>query len=141
MIRAHFSGLTNPVPERPRPNYDVPEQPETRFAIVTDKDSAGLEILRHSTAHLLAYAVKELFPDAQVTIGPVIEHTGMARIRGYVGQLPQFTSYAQAIAAFKSIMGPYFTALSEADWQRYELVNGTAMCADGIALFHEKRER
>ena len=43
------------------------------LAIVTDKDPAGLEILRHSTAHLLAYAVKELFPDAQVTIGPVIE--------------------------------------------------------------------
>jgi threonyl-tRNA synthetase len=43
-------------------------------AIVTDKDKDGLEILRHSTAHLLAYAVKELFPDAQVTIGPVIEN-------------------------------------------------------------------
>ncbi len=43
------------------------------LAIVTDKDPAGLEVLRHSTAHLLAYAVKELFPDAQVTIGPVIE--------------------------------------------------------------------
>lgn len=43
------------------------------LAIVTDKDADGLEILRHSTAHLLAYAVKELFPDAQVTIGPVIE--------------------------------------------------------------------
>jgi threonyl-tRNA synthetase len=42
-------------------------------AIVTDRDPEGLEILRHSTAHLLAYAVKELFPDAQVTIGPVIE--------------------------------------------------------------------
>src|SRR6478672_1836998 len=42
-------------------------------AIVTDKDPDGLEVLRHSTAHLLAYAVKELFPDAQVTIGPVIE--------------------------------------------------------------------
>jgi len=42
-------------------------------AIVTDKDPEGLEVLRHSTAHLLAYAVKELFPDAQVTIGPVIE--------------------------------------------------------------------
>jgi threonyl-tRNA synthetase len=42
-------------------------------AIVTDKDADGLEVLRHSTAHLLAYAVKELFPDAQVTIGPVIE--------------------------------------------------------------------
>ncbi len=43
-------------------------------AIVTDKDPDGLEVIRHSTAHLLAYAVKELFPDAQVTIGPVIEN-------------------------------------------------------------------
>jgi len=42
------------------------------LAIVTDKDPDGLELIRHSTAHLLAYAVKELFPDAQVTIGPVI---------------------------------------------------------------------
>jgi threonyl-tRNA synthetase len=45
---------------------------DASLAIVTDKDADGLEILRHSTAHLLAYAVKELFPDAQVTIGPVI---------------------------------------------------------------------
>ncbi len=44
-----------------------------QLAIVTDKDSDGLDLIRHSTAHLLAYAVKELFPDAQVTIGPVIE--------------------------------------------------------------------
>src|SRR5947208_2419490 len=44
------------------------------LAIVTDKDPEGLELIRHSTAHLLAYAVKELFPDAQVTIGPVIEN-------------------------------------------------------------------
>ena len=43
-------------------------------SIVTAKDVDGLEVIRHSTAHLLAYAVKELFPDAQVTIGPVIEH-------------------------------------------------------------------
>ncbi|HUP88615.1 MAG TPA: threonine--tRNA ligase [Longimicrobiales bacterium] len=42
-------------------------------AIVTDKDPAALEIIRHSSAHLLAHAVKELFPDAQVTIGPVVE--------------------------------------------------------------------
>jgi threonyl-tRNA synthetase len=44
------------------------------LAIVTDKDAEGLDVLRHSTAHLLAHAVKELFPDAQVTIGPVIEN-------------------------------------------------------------------
>jgi threonyl-tRNA synthetase len=43
-------------------------------AIVTERDPEGVEILRHSTAHLLAHAVKELFPDAQVTIGPVIEN-------------------------------------------------------------------
>ncbi|MGK2897946.1 MAG: threonine--tRNA ligase [Burkholderiaceae bacterium] len=47
---------------------------DTPLAIVTDKDAAGLDVIRHSTAHLLAYAVKELFPDAQVTIGPVIEN-------------------------------------------------------------------
>jgi threonyl-tRNA synthetase len=46
---------------------------DANVAIVTDKDSAGLEIIRHSTAHLLAQAVKQLFPEAQVTIGPVIE--------------------------------------------------------------------
>ncbi len=44
------------------------------LAIVTDKDADGLDVIRHSTAHLLAYAVKELFPEAQVTIGPVIEN-------------------------------------------------------------------
>jgi threonyl-tRNA synthetase len=44
------------------------------LAIVTDKDPDGLEVIRHSTAHLLAYAVKELFPEAQVTIGPVIDN-------------------------------------------------------------------
>ncbi|MGQ9684887.1 MAG: threonine--tRNA ligase [Thiobacillaceae bacterium] len=46
---------------------------DVSLAIVTDKDPEGLELIRHSTAHLLAYAVKELYPDAQVTIGPVIE--------------------------------------------------------------------
>jgi threonyl-tRNA synthetase len=47
---------------------------DAALAIVTDKSADGLELIRHSTAHLLAYAVKELFPDAQVTIGPVIEN-------------------------------------------------------------------
>ncbi len=44
------------------------------LSIVTAKDADGLEVIRHSTAHLLAYAVKELFPEAQVTIGPVIDN-------------------------------------------------------------------
>jgi threonyl-tRNA synthetase len=47
---------------------------DAQVAIVTERDAEGLEVIRHSTAHLLAYAVKELFPDAQVTIGPVIEN-------------------------------------------------------------------
>ena len=47
---------------------------DSQLAIVTAKDADGLEVLRHSTAHLLAYAVKDLFPEAQVTIGPVIEN-------------------------------------------------------------------
>ena len=45
-----------------------------QLAIVTAKDADGLEVVRHSTAHLLAYAVKDLYPEAQVTIGPVIEN-------------------------------------------------------------------
>ena len=47
---------------------------DEKLSIITSKDAEGLEVIRHSTAHLLAYAVKELFPDAQVTIGPVIEN-------------------------------------------------------------------
>ncbi|MEN9775901.1 MAG: hypothetical protein RL322_2971, partial [Pseudomonadota bacterium] len=46
---------------------------DASVSIVTDRDADGVDIIRHSTAHLLAYAVKDLFPDAQVTIGPVIE--------------------------------------------------------------------
>src|SRR6202023_2352642 len=47
---------------------------DATLSIVTDRDPEGLEIIRHSTAHLLANAVQELFPEAQVTIGPVIEN-------------------------------------------------------------------
>ena len=46
---------------------------DAEVSIVTDRDADGLAIIRHSSAHLLAHAVKELFPDAQVTIGPVVE--------------------------------------------------------------------
>lgn len=47
---------------------------DAAISIITGKDPEGLEILRHSTAHLMAQAVKELYPDAQVTIGPAIEN-------------------------------------------------------------------
>lgn len=53
-------------------SYQITE--DVDLAIITERDADGLEVIRHSTAHLLAYAVKELFPDAQVTIGPVIEN-------------------------------------------------------------------
>lgn len=52
----------------------TPIQEDSTLQIITVKDSEGIEIIRHSTAHLLAQAVKQLFPDAQVTIGPVIEN-------------------------------------------------------------------
>jgi len=47
---------------------------DAELAVITERDKDGVDILRHSTAHLLAYAVKELFPEVQVTIGPVIEN-------------------------------------------------------------------
>src|SRR3990167_95667 len=47
---------------------------DVSLRIITDRDPEGLEVIRHSTAHLLAHAVKKLFPEAQVTIGPVIEN-------------------------------------------------------------------
>ncbi|HEC13783.1 MAG TPA: threonine--tRNA ligase [Acidiferrobacteraceae bacterium] len=47
---------------------------DSTLAIITDRDAEGLEIIRHSTAHLLAQAVKQLYPEAQVTIGPVIDN-------------------------------------------------------------------
>jgi len=53
-------------------SYSISENAD--LAIITDRDVDGLDTIRHSTAHLLAHAVKELFPDAQVTIGPVIEN-------------------------------------------------------------------
>ena len=46
---------------------------DASLSIITDRDEAGLEIIRHSTAHLLAQAVQQLFPGTQVTIGPTIE--------------------------------------------------------------------
>lgn len=55
-------------------DLSTPITENSTVAIITDKEPEGLEIIRHSTSHLMAQAVKELFPDAQVTIGPVIEN-------------------------------------------------------------------
>ena len=65
----------------PRRRHELRDRPRRALAIVTDKDADGLEVIRHSTAHLLAYAVKELFPDAQVTIGPVDRERLLLRLR------------------------------------------------------------
>lgn len=51
-----------------------PIEEDAELAIVTERDEDGVDIIRHSTAHLLAMAVKELFPSAQVTIGPVVDN-------------------------------------------------------------------
>src|SRR3990167_7539722 len=51
----------------------LPIEKDATLTLITDRDDASLEVIRHSTAHLLAHAVKALFPTAQVTIGPVIE--------------------------------------------------------------------
>ncbi|MDR1367100.1 MAG: TGS domain-containing protein, partial [Candidatus Accumulibacter sp.] len=55
-------------------DLDCVVESDASLAIVTNKDAEGVDVIRHSTAHLMAYAVKELFPEAQVTIGPVIEN-------------------------------------------------------------------
>jgi threonyl-tRNA synthetase len=55
-------------------DLSCPIEQDAALAIVTAKDADGLEMIRHSTAHLLAYAVKSLYPEAQVTIGPVIDN-------------------------------------------------------------------
>ncbi len=52
----------------------LPIEKDAKIAIITGKDADGLELIRHDTAHILAEAVKELYPDTQVTIGPAIEH-------------------------------------------------------------------
>jgi threonyl-tRNA synthetase len=70
LLRAALAGKVNGV--LVDTSYKI--EGDADLAIITDRDPEGLEVIRHSTAHLLAYAVKELFPDAQVTIGPVIDN-------------------------------------------------------------------
>ena len=53
---------------------------DSNLAIITDKDEEGLEVLRHSCAHLLAQAVQSVYPEVQVTIGPVIEDVPVLRL-------------------------------------------------------------
>jgi len=70
LLRAALAGRVNGVLVDISHRMDA----DSELAIVTEKDPEGLDIIRHSSAHLLAHAVKELFPEAQVTIGPVIDN-------------------------------------------------------------------
>jgi len=69
LLRAALAGVVND--QLVDLNYEITEN--VNLSIITAKNPEGLEIIRHSTAHLLAHAVKELYPGAQVTIGPVID--------------------------------------------------------------------
>ncbi|RDE50605.1 MAG: threonine--tRNA ligase [Candidatus Accumulibacter meliphilus] len=109
---------------------------DVQLGIITEKDAEGLEVIRHSTAHLMAYAVKELFPEAQVTIGPVIENgfyydfayqrpftnDDLAAIEKRMGELAkrdipverEVWERAAAVAFFQSIGERYKAELIEA---------------------------
>ena len=100
---------------------------DAALAIVTDKDADGLEVIRHSTAHLLAYAVKELFPEAQVTIGPVIDNgfyydfaykrpftpDDLAAIEAHMGELASRNERVVRRVLPRDEAVAYFTGLGE----------------------------
>ncbi|MEY4214011.1 MAG: hypothetical protein RL458_2237 [Pseudomonadota bacterium] len=92
---------------------------DATLSIVTDREPDGVDILRHSTAHLLAYAVKELFPDAQVTIGPVIEN-GFYYDFSY--KRPFTPEDLQAIEAKMAELAKKDEAVSREVWQRDDAV-------------------
>jgi threonyl-tRNA synthetase len=109
---------------------------DVQLGIVTEKDPEGLEVIRHSAAHLMAHAVKELFPEAQVTIGPVIEsgfyydfayqrpftNEDLAAIEERMGELAkrdlpvqrEVSERAAAVAFFQSLGERYKAELIEA---------------------------
>ena len=100
---------------------------DAALAIVTDKDADGLEVIRHSTAHLLAYAVKERFPEAQVTIGPVIDNgfyydfaykrpftpDDLAAIEAHMGELASRNERVVRRVLPRDEAVAYFTGLGE----------------------------
>ena len=93
---------------------------DAELAIVTAKDPEGLDMLRHSTAHLLAYAVKELFPEAQVTIGPVIDN-GFYYDFSY--QRPFTPDDLQAIEKKMSELAAKDEVVTREEWQRDDAVS------------------
>jgi threonyl-tRNA synthetase len=92
---------------------------DAQVAIITDKDSDGLEVIRHSTAHLLAYAVKTLFPEAQVTIGPVIEN---GFYYDFAYKRPFTTEDLQAIETQMAALAKKDEVVTREVWQRDKAV-------------------
>lgn len=92
---------------------------DSALAIVTEKDADGLEVIRHSTAHLLAYAVKELFPEAQVTIGPVIEN---GFYYDFAYSRPFTPEDLQAIEKRMAELSKKDIGISREEWDRDEAV-------------------
>jgi threonyl-tRNA synthetase len=92
---------------------------DVQLAIVTDKDADGLDVIRHSAAHLLAYAVKELFPEAQVTIGPVIEN---GFYYDFAYKRPFTPEDLQAIEKKMAELAKKDETVSREEWKRDEAV-------------------
>src|SRR6266852_9849441 len=121
---------------------------DAELAIVTERDPEGLEILRHSAAHLLAQAVKELFPDAQVTIGPVIEN---GFYYDFAYKRPFTPEDLAAIEKRMTELAKKDIPVSREEWKRDDAVKffnsigekykaqiiGAIPAAEGISLYRE----
>ena len=121
---------------------------DTRLAIVTDQDADGVELIRHSTAHLLAYAVKSLFPEAQVTIGPVIDNgfyydfaykrpftpEDLTAIEGKMAELARLDEKVVRRVLARDEAAAYFKGLGE--HYKAEIISGIPAGQD-VSLYRE----
>jgi threonyl-tRNA synthetase len=110
---------------------------DTELAILTDKDPKGLDLIRHSTAHLLAHAVKELYPDAQVTIGPVIEngfYYDFAYIEAKMAELAQKNEVVTRRVLPRDEAVAHFRAMGEA--YKAEIIAGIPAGED-VSLYRQ----
>ena len=121
---------------------------DEHLAIVTDKDSDALDLIRHSTAHLLAYAVKDLFPQAQVTIGPVVENgfyydfaytrpftqEDLVAIEARMGELARKDESVQRRVLPRDEAVAYFRSLGE--HYKAEIIGGIPVDQD-VSLYRE----
>ncbi len=95
---------------------------DAHLAIVTNRDEEGLEVIRHSTAHLLAQAVKQLYPEAEVTIGPIIEN-------GF------YYDFAYALGFSEDDLGKIERRMEELSAQNLEITRSLKSRDDAVAYF------